>query len=481
MTGDCERSAGRVTVSRDRPISPSPTDDSRERAPSASSIVESVADGVLAVDRQWRITAFNRAAEVITGIPRERALGRQCREVLRANVCATHCPLRHALRIGDSVANCRVTMTDSWGRRIPVSLNAAPLRDEQGRVVGGVESFRDLSADERMRDRVSASYTYHDIVGKNARMRALFRILPAVAESESTTLIEGESGTGKELFAQAIHDLSPRANGPYVIVNCGALPEQLLESELFGYRKGAFTDAKRDKPGRFERASGGTLFLDEVGTLSPAVQVTLLRALEQKVVEPLGGTRPVPVDVRVISASNRSLHELVRTGAFRDDLLYRLSVVTLELPPLRMRRDDIPLLVERFVNHFNIEKRKTLPGLSAEALAALVAYDFPGNVRELQNIIEQAFVLCGGGLIGVQHLPRGVANGHPAGDAMSPSDGGADGSMRARLDEAEARAVVDALSHHGWKRKQAAAELGISTASLWRKMKRHHIEAPAHR
>lgn len=443
--------------------------------------MESVADGVLAVDRDWNITAFNRSAEAITGISREHALGRKCFDVLRVNVCADWCPMRHALDIDDCVSGRRVTMMNDKGKNVPVSITAAPLRDARGNIVGGVETFRDLSAEEQLRKRLADSYTYHDIVGKSARMRELFKILPAVAESESTTLIEGESGTGKELFARAVHDLSPRSNQPYVIVNCSALPENLLESELFGYRKGAFTDAKKDKPGRFELAQGGSIFLDEIATLTLAVQTKLLRVLEQKVVEPLGGTHSVKTDVRVILASNRSLRDLVTEGKFRDDLFYRLSVVTLELPPLRARRDDIPLLIERVIHDLNVEKRKDISGVSADAMRVLMEHDYPGNVRELQNIIEQAFVLCGNGLICLQHLPRSLVENlnAPTTDAVRKSQPG--DSIRARRGNAEAQAIREALSRNGWHRQQTAADLGMSTSSLWRKMKQHQIQPPSPR
>jgi len=341
--------------------------------------------------------------------------------------------------------------------------------------LGAVETFRDLSGVEKLRKELTASYTYHDIVGKSAPMRRLFRVLPAVAESESTILLEGESGTGKELFARAIHDLSPRQHKPYIIVNCRALPETLLESELLGYRKGAFTDAKKDKPGRFELAEGGTIFLDEVETLTLATQIKLLRVIEKRTFEPLGGVVPINADVRIIAATNRPLRGLVGEGKFRDDLFYRLNVVTLELPPLRERRDDVPLLIDHFVDYFNIVKGKDITGVSPAVVRTLLEHGFPGNVRELQNVIEHGFVLCEAGQIELRHLPRFVT-------AESTGVGGGDGNLnegtppnRTVLAEAEARAIRAAMERNANHRRRTAAELGISPSTLWRKMKRYGI------
>jgi transcriptional regulator with PAS, ATPase and Fis domain len=332
-----------------------------------------------------------------------------------------------------------------------------------------------MSAVERLRRELTESYTYQDIIGKNVRMRQLFRILPAIAESESTVLIEGESGTGKELFARAVHDLSPRQSGPYIVVNCGALPETLLESELFGYRKGAFTDAKRDKPGKFQLAQRGSIFLDEVESVTRAVQVKLLRVIQEREFEPLGGTRPIKADVRIIAASNQPLRDLVAQGRFRDDLFYRLNVVTLELPPLRERRDDIPFLVERFVSQFNAARGKEIAGVSPAALRVLTEYDFPGNVRELQNVIERAFVLCEGGLIDLQHLARSVIGDSPGMSADHTETDRGDKASREPFALAEADVIRAALARNNGHRARTASELGISPTTLWRKIKRYGI------
>jgi transcriptional regulator with PAS, ATPase and Fis domain len=299
-------------------------------------------------------------------------------------------------------------------------------------------------------------------VGQSPAMQELFEILPQIAASGSTVLIEGASGTGKELFARAIHSLSPRRKRRFVAVNCAALPDSLLESELFGYKAGAFTDARRDKPGRFALADGSTIFLDEIGDVSPAMQVRLLRVLQERVIEPLGGTEPVKVDVRVVTATNKDLAELVRQGKFREDLFYRIRVIRLKLPALRERREDIPLLVDRIVAKFNRLQEKDIAAVSEEVLVRLMEHDYPGNVRELENIIEQAFVLCRGGWIELHHLPPELR------PAVARADG-VGGSMRLR--SMEAHLIDAALKRHNGNRTQAARELGINASTLYRKLK----------
>lgn len=439
------------------------------------SIMESVADGVLAIDLDHNITAFNPAASAITGVPQEQAIGRKFFDVLHPDVPEEDCPACRAIATGKAAAGRRITIVNAAGDEVVVNVSAAPLRDKRGKIVGGVQSVRDMSAVERLRRELTESYTYQDIVGKNARMRQLFKVLPAIAESESTVLIEGESGTGKELFARAVHHLSPRQNGPYIVVNCGALPETLLESELFGYKKGAFTDAKRDKPGKLDLAQRGSIFLDEIESVTRAVQAKLLRVIQEKEFEPLGGTRRVKADVRIIAASNQLLRDLVAQGRFRDDLFYRLNVVTLELPPLRERRDDIPLLVERFISQFNAAKGKQIAGISPAALRVLTEYNFPGNVRELQNVIERAFVLCEGGLIDLRHIARSVIGGSPVMNADHPEPLGKDKVVHKPLALAETDVIRAALAHNNGRRARTASELGISPTTLWRKMKRYGI------
>jgi len=434
-------------------------------------ILDSVADGVFTVAPDWRITSFNAAAERITGVKRGDAIGRHCCDVFRASICETECALKRTRRTSRPVVNKAVYILNAEGDRIPISVSTALLKDARGRVIGGVETFRDLSQVEELRKELEGRYTFADIVGRSVAMQRLFELLTQVADSPSTVLIEGESGTGKELVARAIHNLSSRANKRFVPINCGALPDTLLESELFGYKAGAFTDARRDKPGRLAVADGGTLFLDEIGDISPAMQTRLLRVLQERVYEPLGSVEPVQVDVRIVAATHRDLEDLVRSGKFRDDLYYRINVVRLRLPPLRERREDIPLLIDRFITRFNNVQNKDIVAVSDAARAILMAHDYPGNVRELENVIEHAFVLCRGGMIEAHHLPPSLQ--YELGKV----------SRRLRtgltLRELEAIHISDAMRRHRGNRAAAARELGIDASTLFRKLKKLGIDGPA--
>lgn len=438
-----------------------------------AAILESISDGVFTVDAEWRITSFNRAAEEITGVPRAEAIGKPCSEVFRASMCEADCALRRTLKTGKPIVNRSAFIVNAEGRRIPISVSTALLRDPKGRAIGGAETFRDLSLVEELRKEISASFRVGDLVSRSPAMRRLFDILPQVAASDSTVLIQGETGTGKEVLAKAIHGLSPRRKGPFVAVNCGALPDTLLESELFGHRKGAFTGADRDKPGRFALAAGGTLLLDEIGDVSPALQVRLLRVLQERVFDPVGSTASVKADVRVVAATNRDLTADVRSGRFRQDLFYRIRVVQLELPPLRRRREDIPALVDHFVARFNRVQGKHVEGVAPDVLALLMAHDYPGNVRELENLVEHAFVLCPQGRIELGHLP-------PEFSARThrPDVGVAD--MPAALRSTEAQCIVAALERHGGNRLAAARELGLHRSTFFRKVKALGLALPGH-
>jgi PAS domain S-box-containing protein len=432
-------------------------------------ILDSINEGVFTVDPGWRITAFNRAAERITGVSQDEAIGQSCCDVFRANICEANCALRQTMRIGKPIVNATAHIINHEGQRVPIRISTALLKDNQGEIVGGVETFQDLTQLEELRKELEARYTFEDIVGRSSAMRQLFEILPQIAESSSTVLIEGPSGTGKELFARAIHNLSPRKKKPFVAVNCAALPDTLLESELFGHTAGAFTDAKRDKPGRFARAEGGTIFLDEIGDVSPAMQVRLLRVLQERVIEPLGGMKPIPVDVRVIAATNRDLAALTKSGQFRDDLYYRIRVIHLELPRLSRRREDIPLLVSHLVAKFNRLQGKDIAGVSDQVMARLMEHDYPGNVRELENILEQAFVLCRGGMIDLNHLPP----------ELRPTAGrGPESSQSMSLETIEKLFITETLQRHTGNRKKAAEDLGINVSTLYRKIRILGIETP---
>ena len=431
----------------------------------ANTILDSIADGVFTVDTAMRITSFNRAAERITGVQRESAVGQFCFEVLRANICEKTCALKCSFETGGETIGKQVNILRADGREIPISISTAVLHDEAGAIVGGVESFRDLSVIEELRKEIAGRYTFQDIVSKNHAIGTLFDIMPYVAESESSVLLQGPSGSGKELFARAIHNLSPRAQGPFIAVNCGALPDALLESELFGYVQGAFTDARKDKPGRFALAEGGSLFLDEVDSLPRATQVKLLRVLQEREYTPLGASAAVKTSVRVIAASKEDLATLVESGSFRDDLYFRLNVVKLLLPPLSDRRDDIPLLVHHFIEKLNLRTDRAITGVTDEVMDLLMQHPFPGNIRELENILEHAFIMCRGEVIGVPHLPPEIVQRRAtiAVEPLSP------------FDSLERQAIVDALARHDGVKVQVAHALGIHRSSLWRLMKKHGL------
>jgi len=426
-------------------------------------ILESIADGVFTVDLDWRITSFNGAAEHITGVRREAAIGRRCCDVFRASICETECALKETLGTRRPIVNKAIYILDAEGRRVPISISAAVLKDAEGQTIGGVETFRDLSLVEELRKELEGKYTFADIVGRSPVMRQLFDLLPQIAESNSTVLIEGASGTGKELVARALHNLSPRHDKRFVAINCGALPDTLLESELFGYKAGAFTDARHDKPGRLAIAHGGTILLDEIGDISPAMQSRLLRVLQERTFEPLGSVEPVAVDVRIVAATNKDLRRLVKKGDFRQDLFYRVNVIRLKLPELRDRREDIPLLVGRFVSKFNRLQNKDVAGVSEDTLGLLLDHDYPGNVRELENVIEHAFVLCRGGLIEPHHLPSALRRSV----GVRPQAGERGLTLRAL----EAIHIADAVRRHNGNRTAAARELGIDPSTLFRKVR----------
>jgi len=377
--------------------------------------------------------------------------------------------LKHTLKTGKQVVCQPIAILRADGKEIPITVSTALLKDEQGEIIGGVETFRDLSLVEDLRREIHRQYRLGDIISKSPLMQKIFAILPDIARTDSTVLLQGESGTGKELVARALHNLSRRAQGPFVAVNCGALPDTLLESELFGHTAGAFTDARRDRRGRFAMAEGGTLFLDEFGDVSPALQVRLLRVLEERAYLPLGSSRSVKADVRIITATHKDLARLVEEGAFRKDLYYRINVVKLTLPRLAERKEDIPLLAEHFIERFNKLQNKKILGLSYDTLAVFMRHDWPGNIRELENAIEYAFIICPMGLIQPEHLPDHLRRDSRPG--LLPEN--------LSLKEQEKRLLREALERHGWRRLATARELGIDKNTLRRKIKRFGLAPPA--
>jgi len=438
-------------------------------------IMDSIADGVFTVDKDWKITSYNRAAEKITGIGKDEAIGRYCWEVFKASICEKECSLRKTMETGRPIINQHIFIVNSKGDWIPISISTAILKDKNDNIIGGVETFRDLSVVEQLRKELTKQHTFFDIISKNREMQRLFEMLELVSGNDTTVLLEGESGTGKELFARAIHSLSQRKKGPIITVNCGALPDTLLESELFGYKAGAFTDAKRDKPGRFAQAENGTLFLDEIGDISPMLQMRLLRVLQEKVYEPLGSTKSEKADVRIVAATNKNLEELVQQGLFREDLYYRINIVTLFLPPLRERKEDIPLLVEHFLRRFNSLRGKEIRGLSPKAMNILMSYDFPGNIRELENIVEYTTVVSKNHFVRKEHLPEILhqkidLRKMPASEKITESE--------PSLKAVEKDIIYKTLKKNNWSRKLTAAQMGIHPTTLWRKMKRLNLEVP---
>jgi PAS domain S-box-containing protein len=434
-------------------------------------ILESLPVGVITIDREWRITSFNRAAVEMAGYAEHEVMGARCYELFQTPICQKDCPMERALTCGKAIYDREVTFNNRAHRRVTCLVNATPLYDSEGRVVGGVETLRDVSVLEWMRQELVRNGDHRNIIGNSPAMRAVYRRLEDVSRTDTTVLLLGESGTGKELVARAIHFNSDRRDRPFIGVNCSALPEGTLESELFGHVRGAFTGAIKDKPGRFEQANSGTLFLDEIGELTPAIQVKLLRVLEERAFQRVGGTATIRVDIRLIAATNKHLRREVEAGRFRDDLYYRLNVFPIELPPLRERTEDLPLLVQHFIEKFNHQMGRKVQGISGDGLDVLCAYSWPGNVRELENAIEHAFVHSHNPILQFEDLPRHlVHSGAELGEVQA-------GAHEEALDSFERRLILRHLEESRWRRREAARRLGISPVTLWRKMKKHGIEA----
>jgi len=433
-------------------------------------ILESISDGVFTVDKEWLITSFNRAAEEITGVDRSEAIGRHCWEVFRSNKCESDCALRRTMKAGKSFTSSSTYIVNNNKKRIPINISTSLLKNENGDVLGGVETFRDLSLVEELRKELENRFQVGNMVSRSAAMEKIFRILPQVAESDSTALILGETGTGKELLAHAIHDLSARKNKPFIAINCGALPDTLLESELFGYKAGAFTHATKDKPGEFAAAEGGTILLDEIGDTSPAFQTKLLRVLEEREYKPLGAIKPIKTNVRIVAATNKNLSEMIEEGTFRQDLFYRINIVQIKLPLLCERKEDIPILIERFIDRLNKLKGRAIRGMDPEALMVLMSHNYPGNIRELRNIIERSFILCRSDMIQLCDLPVELTLHTTQSTDWSTLDGARNSS--------ELQLILDTLKRNGYSRLATAKELGIHKSTLFRKIKKLGITLP---
>lgn len=430
-------------------------------------ILESISDGVFSVDHDWKITSFNRAAETITGVRRSDALGRYCSEVFRSSLCGEECALRETLTTGKSIINKACSFINNKGMKVPVTLSTAVLRDNSGNIIGGAETFRDLSEIEILKKQITTQKNAHSLVSRSKVMLPVIAMVDAVSETSATVIITGETGTGKEVTAKALHYSSSESEQPFIAVNCAALPENLLESTLFGHVKGAFTGAYKNKSGYFARAANGTLFLDEIGDISPALQVRLLRVLQEREFEPVGSQVSQKTDARIITATNKDLLELVSEGKFREDLYYRLNVIKISLPTLSERFEDIPFLVDLFIDRFNQLHKKSIKGISSEALKQLQSYSWPGNIRELENSIERACILCQESEIQLACFPFITEKSGIIKDENQDSLG-------TNRDENEKQMILHVLKTHHSK-IAAAKALGIHKTTLFRKIKKYKI------
>ena len=452
--------------------------ESISRSSGAETILDCISDGVLTIDLHKRVTFLNRAMQTMLGYDvLDDGMLLACDVLVQSNICSSQdCVLERALR-GERVSNFEAFVRRRDGTQIPVSINTDFLLNKEGKLIGLIEVIRDISLVRELtaktaevselKHRLGEQVQFDHIVGRSPLMQDIFAKLPAIAASKSSVLITGESGTGKELIAYALHANSPRREAPFVVVNASSLSEGVLESELFGHVKGAFTNAYVDKPGRFEIANGGTIFLDEIGEMSLTTQVKLLGVLERGRFERVGSNDTINVDVRIVAATNRDLDEAVREGRFREDLYYRIRVIPIVLPPLRDRAEDIPLLVNHYREKFNREMGKQIRGLSPQSLIALEGYSFPGNIRELQNVMEHAFVCCEEHIIQLDHLPADLQRHYWDSQEWPNTE---------TLQAIERQAICRALNKSGWHFKEASQQLGIGRSTLWRKVRQFGIK-----
>lgn len=429
-------------------------------------IFNSLSEGIIVVDNELKITHVNKSALKITGYLADEIFGQSCTDILRGALCGSVCLMAKTRDEKREHNEVQVEIIRKDLEQRTLQLKTSLLCNRDGEAMGVVVIFNDQTELERLREELKERYKFHNIVGKSRTMLTVYSLIKQVAPMDTTVLIEGESGTGKELVARAIHYQSSRSGKPFVKVNCSALAISILESELFGHVKGAFTGALYDKKGRFEEADGGTVFLDEIGDISPLIQTKLLRILEHREFERVGENKTRTVDARIITASNKDLKELVTKGQFREDLYYRLKVLPIHLPPLRERREDIPLLVNHFINQFNRKMEKAIQGISREAMEAILNYQWPGNVRELEHAIEYAFIVSTGNSIVLYNLPQEVRcpEGHPLIK---------DGMKLTGIDEVTR--IREALKETGENHSEAARLLGISRTTFWRRLKAHQL------
>ena len=434
------------------------------------SILDHLDIGVLTVDRGGHVTLFNSTAESITGFTRGDVLGKSCSKLFGKASSQDLLQFEETIADGRPRSSADGAIKTRQGQLIPMRANYMALKNESGSIVGGLATISDLSLKYQFNSEIKGRYTFYDMVGKDPAIQKIFEIVPVLASSDATILIEGPTGTGKDILAKVIHNVSTRANRPLVKVNCAALPDNLLESEMFGYVKGAFTGAEKDKPGRFQEADGGTIFLDEIGDLPLALQAKLLRVLEDKEFYPLGSRKTTKVDVRIISATNQNLDRLVREKRFREDLFYRLNVMRLELPPLKARGADIPLLISHILKRMSATRDTRVENFTNDAMEVLLNYDYPGNIRELENIIEHALIVCRDKTIERSHLPLALQSGIAA-----PLPVEENRSFEKEIEFSERTLILDMLRKHNWNKGKTATALSINRTTLWRKMKKYEL------
>jgi len=432
-------------------------------------IFNSNIEGTFTIDDGWNVTSFNAAAEKITGYKENEAIGKKCWEIFNSSICRNGCHMEQTMKKGKPTIGNELEIISKSGRRIPIRVNSAILKNNKNEKIGAVETFLDISEIKNLSEHLDEKFKYENIVGKNKEIKQIINVLESVAQTDSSVLITGESGTGKELAARAIHLNSSRRTGPFTAVNCSAFAESLIESELFGHEKGAFTGAVKTKVGRFELAQSGTLFLDEIGDLSITVQTKLLRVLETKEIERVGANKTLKIDTRIIAATNKDLEKEIEAGRFREDLYYRINVMNIHLPPLRERKDDLPILVNHFIEEFNEKFNRSIKHFSSSAFDILMDYNWPGNIRELENVIEHCFVLCSSDVIQIEHLPKRLREGNFHLATNNPSN------SLSHIKDAEKNIIINILQKHNGNRSKTAEELNIHPTTLWRKMQKFGI------
>jgi PAS domain S-box-containing protein len=424
-------------------------------------ILDSLSEGIYTVDKDFKLNSYNKAAERITGYKREEVIGKFCKNIMRSDRCLKDCPIARVLETGKNLHDLENTLLTKNGKGIPIIMNSAVFRNAQSQPIGGVVSFRDMSYLENIQNSLIKQSQFHGIIGQSKLMREIYTLIREIADTSSSVLLTGESGTGKELIANAIQSESNRANKPFIKVNCSVFPPQLLSSELFGHVRGAFTDAKSSRIGRFEMADGGTIFLDEIAEMPLQMQLQLLRVLQEGTFERVGESFTRKVDVRILAATNIELQAAIVNGKFREDLFYRLNVIPIHVPPLRERMEDIPHLVRHFIDKFSLTSTKNISDIDDEAMECLITYSWPGNIRELENAIEYAFARSSSNLIHLSKIPPHIKR-TTGGHDLSPVDAKGDAGRHE---------LMGLLNEYHWNKSIVAKKLGIGRTTLWRKMK----------